>query len=324
MEKWHKQHNEVVEVGGLYIIGTERHESRRIDNQLRGRAGRQGDPGNSRFYLSLDDSLLRIFGGDTMRILMKKLGMQAGESIENRLLSRSIETAQRKVEAHHFDIRKQLLEYDDVANEQRKIIYTERQVVLMASSLDNMINDMIDFSIVQVIENAHAAQLTTAQLDAILLQDYQLTVTSGKQTNLEIVHIAQTAYLAKLQAFHSNNIYHTVNSTQFARNIILEHLDEHWREYLTQLEHLRQGIGLRSYAQKNPKQEYKQESFSLFKRMLDQVKINITKAILTMEFMQETVAPEDRSNTLQSRNAICYCGSGNKYKHCHGKLSINS
>ncbi len=423
MDAWQERNKQVLAAGGLYIVGTERHESRRIDNQLRGRSGRQGDPGASRFYLSLDDPLLRIFGGDRMRGMMQRLGMKPGEAIEHRLLSRSIESAQRKVEGHNFDIRKQLLDYDDVANDQRKVIYAQRDEVLTATDLSPMTQNMIkgiiadvfdsyippksmedawdvkglekslrdEYHIDWAIESKIAANpnidegAIKEELIEHALGVYNLKLDNFKsRINLEIKQFADAMIpenkenwnLAALDGFITQNggvsevlftsfadtevtrdellaqfdkIAQSVANaqiTRFERGVLLQHLDHYWREHLTQLEHLRQGIGLRGYAQKDPKQEYKQESFNLFSQMLDGIKNDIVKVLFTVKLQGMDDVPNEEffddvdedniriehneyqdqqltsaSNAPVSRNSPCPCGSGQKFKHCHGKLS---
>ncbi|NCV64181.1 MAG: preprotein translocase subunit SecA, partial [Betaproteobacteria bacterium] len=276
---WKEQNSLVVKAGGLHIIGTERHESRRVDNQLRGRAGRQGDPGSSRFYLSLEDSLLRIFASDRVSAIMEKLKMPEGEAIEHSWVTKAIENAQRKVEGRNFDIRKQLLEYDDVANDQRKVIYEQR-------------NELLD----------------------------------SDQT-------AETIAAMRTDVVGKDIIRH------FEKTVMLQSIDHHWREHLSSLDHLRQGIHLRSYAQKNPKQEYKKEAFELFGYLLDTVKTEVTRITMVVKIKNEDEVNEideknkdevkkssrkkdDAENALPKvgRNDPCPCGSNKKYKQCHGTL----
>lgn len=421
MDDWKERNKQVLDAGGLFIVGTERHESRRIDNQLRGRAGRQGDNGASRFYLSLDDSLLRIFGGERMRGMMERLGMEKGEAIEHRFLSRSIESAQRKVEGHNFDIRKQLLDYDNVSNDQRKVIYAQRDEVLTANDLTPITNNMI----VNIIGDTfdiyippHAMEdawdvlgLEKALKDEFMLEfdiSQQMTANpNSDETEIRqgLIEFALNSYKNKLSSFKARidlEIEQFVNNmipenkenwniialdnfilqnnasvdfeftelfnqdsnrddilnkfaevktlvvdqqvVRFERGILLQHLDHHWRDHLTQLEQLRQGIGLRGYAQKDPKQEYKKESFALFSSMLDSLKQDVVKVLFTVKLQSMDDIPNDEDfdevdhDSLQtnlsdgeevvvvnetsniSRNSPCHCGSGKKYKHCHGKL----
>jgi preprotein translocase subunit SecA len=350
----------------LRIVATERHESRRIDNQLRGRSGRQGDPGASRFYLSLDDSLMRIFAGDRVRAIMDKLKMPEGEAIEAGIVSRSIEGAQRKVEARNFDIRKQLLEYDDVANDQRKVIYQQRNEILEAQSLDEQIANLRRSAITGVVrgcvaEGSVEEQWDIAGLEKVLRDEWQLDVALKQDVDKsdtisdedivdKVVAAADALFDSKLQAVGAEQF------TPFMRMVLLQSMDSHWREHLAALDYLRQGIHLRGYAQKNPKQEYKREAFELFSQLLDVVKMEVTRLLMTVRIQsQEQVAQaaedievraaqvgnvtythpnEDGSVSQESdvavavaevpkvgRNEPCPCGSGKKYKNCHGKLA---
>jgi preprotein translocase subunit SecA len=360
--EWQKVHEQVLAAGGLHIIGSERHESRRIDNQLRGRAGRQGDAGSSRFYLCLDDPLLRIFAGDRLRSIMDKLKMPEGEAIEHPLVTRSLESAQRKVEARNFDIRKQLLEYDDVANDQRKVIYQQRNELLETDDISETISAMRHGVVSDIfrlyvpvdsveeqwdmegLERALAADL---QIAAPVAQWFKDEPTLSDEEILErIVKGADEAYRAKVEQVGAETFH------QFERNVMLQSLDMHWREHLSALDHLRQGIHLRGYAQKNPKQEYKREAFELFEGMLDQVRRDVTRVVFTVQIrspedVEETAPHADVSNVKYQhagydealadedekpvqpvqngpkvgRNDPCPCGSGKKYKQCHGKLS---
>jgi preprotein translocase subunit SecA len=363
---WQKLHDQVVAAGGLHIIGSERHESRRIDNQLRGRSGRQGDPGSSRFYLALDDALLRIFAGDRLKSIMERLKMPDGEAIEHPLVSRSLESAQRKVEARNFDIRKQLLEYDDVSNDQRKVIYAQRNELLETDDISETITAMRQgvlrdtFRIyvpaesveeqwdLPALENTLGADL---KLHLPIVEWFSNEPNLGDEAMLQrIVTAADESYFAKLDQVGAESFH------QFERNVMLQSLDTHWREHLAALDHLRQGIHLRGYAQKNPKQEYKREAFELFERLLDSVRVDVTRLLMTVQIRAEDVdettphpdvqnvqyqhagfdealgQPEGADALPQSqqlpahepkvgRNDPCPCGSGKKYKHCHGKLS---
>ncbi len=367
-DAWQKLHARVIEAGGLHIIGTERHESRRVDNQLRGRAGRQGDPGSSRFYLSLEDPLLRIFGGERLMMIMDKLKMPEGEAIEHPMVNRSLESAQRKVEQRNFDIRKQLLEYDDVANDQRKVIYTQRNELLEATDvsegirgmraqvLNNAINDFIppgsmaeQWDIAGLTQHLAGEYLLELPIQQWLDQDAKLDEHGLRE---KIVAAADAAYVLKEQLAGADNL------RQFERAILLQSLDSHWREHLAAMDHLRQGIHLRGYAQKNPKQEYKREAFELFEAMLDAIAREVTQITLTVQVRTEAdveaVEPQappvsnvqyhhadydealgkpdeaaqaepkqpiQRSQPKVGRNDPCPCGSGKKYKHCHGKLA---
>jgi preprotein translocase subunit SecA len=426
MLNWQELHNKVIQAGGLCIVGTERHESRRIDNQLRGRSGRQGDPGRSIFYLSLDDQLLRVFGGERMRSMMQRLGMAPGESIEHKWLSRSIESAQRKVEGHNFDMRKQLLDYDNVSNEQRKVIYQQRDEILLSRDLSDLTLGMIG----GVLENNFDTYIphksgvddwNISDLERILQDEYLLdySITDKLKTNpniheddlkTEMTELAHNKYKNKMVEFAAKvkqDISNFVNGligedktswaiqdlddfcaqngitlsisfkdyvdqhpeitrdqlieyfneqasdlinnqvTRFERGVLLQHIDYYWRDHLTQLDQLRQGIHLRGYAQKDPKQEYKRESFELFSGMLDNIKRDAAKVLLTVRLQSADDIPRDDiydsnrppefiHNELQSmfqvnkvptdnqnvgRNSPCPCGSGKKYKQCCGKLT---
>ena len=363
--EWQKVHEQVLAAGGLHIIGSERHESRRIDNQLRGRAGRQGDAGSSRFYLCLDDSLLRIFAGDRLRTIMEKLKMPEGEAIEHPLVTRSLESAQRKVEARNFDIRKQLLEYDDVANDQRKVIYQQRNELLETDNIAETITAMRQGVIADVFR-AHVPldsveeQWDLEGLERVLAADWQIAAPVAQWVKDEPT-ITDDEILARLTQLSDEGYQGKVALVgaetfgQFERNVMLQSLDTHWREHLAALDHLRQGIHLRGYAQKNPKQEYKREAFELFEGMLNAVRREVTRIVFTVhirspEDVEETVPqpevsnvryqhadyeealaaePEDSAPASQTvhhgpkvgRNDPCPCGSGKKYKHCHGKLS---
>ena len=363
-EEWQKLHDQVLAAGGLHIIGSERHESRRIDNQLRGRAGRQGDAGSSRFYLSLDDPLLRIFAGERLRAIMDKLKMPEGEAIEHPLVTRSLESAQRKVEARNFDIRKQLLEYDDVSNDQRKVIYQQRNELLESQDISETISAMRAGVIADIfrtyvpadsveeqwdMEGLERALQTELQIDAPVAQWFKDEPTLADEEILaRIQQGADQAYQGKVELVGAETFQ------QFERNVMLQSLDGSWREHLAALDHLRQGIHLRGYAQKNPKQEYKREAFELFESLLDRVRRDVTRIVFTVQIrtpedVQETAPHADVHNVkyqhadydealggeaeeaaprqpLQGgpkvgRNDSCPCGSGKKYKHCHGKLS---
>jgi preprotein translocase subunit SecA len=371
--EWQSLHDHVVGAGGLHIIGTERHESRRVDNQLRGRSGRQGDPGSSRFYLSLDDALLRIFAGDRVRAIMDRLKMPEGEPIEAGIVSRSIESAQRKVEARNFDIRKQLLEYDDVANDQRKVIYTQRNELLETTDISELIASLRAGVFTDVVrsfvpEESVEEQWDIPALQAALANDWALDVPlvalMASDSNLadddileKVLHAADASYNAKVDIVGKESF------GGFERNVMLQSVDTHWREHLAALDHLRQGIHLRGYAQKNPKQEYKREAFELFGTMLDMIKNEVIRTVMTVRIqtreeieaaeaaMQQShvenvsyqhadfnpnAAPEEllapTANPQQQhdealggpkigRNDPCPCGSGKKYKQCHGRLA---
>ena len=374
--EWQKLHNEVVALGGLHIVGTERHESRRIDNQLRGRSGRQGDPGSTRFYLSLDDSLMRIFAGERVKSIMQRLKVPEGEPIEAGIINRSIENAQRKVEARNFDIRKHLLEYDDVANDQRKVIYQQRNDLLDAEDMSETVTamrvDVVSSYVAQYIPaGSLEEQWDVAGLERALDNDLALQVPVQQwlkdEAGLEedalrerIVAAAHKAYLDKVAAVDAPAM------RQYERGLLLQSIDTHWREHLSSLDHLRQGIHLRSYAQKNPTQEYKREAFELFSLLLDTIKGEVTKVLMTVRIRsaeelktieehealtnvqyqhadfdgagggEPTPAPADadtmaadaqapqpfvRTGQKVGRNDPCPCGSGKKYKVCHGRLS---
>jgi preprotein translocase subunit SecA len=365
-DEWQGLHDEVKALGGLRIIATERHESRRIDNQLRGRSGRQGDPGSSRFYLSLDDPLMRIFAGDRVRAIMDRLKMPEGEAIEAGIVSRSIEGAQRKVEARNFDIRKQLLEYDDVSNDQRKVIYQQRNEILEATTLDEQITNLRKSSLTDVVRTYVPVESLEEQwdlegLEKTLREEWQLDVPlksavegSDSITDDDIVDKVVAAgdeiFKAKLEVVGVEQF------TPFMRMVLLQSIDSHWREHLAALDYLRQGIHLRGYAQKNPKQEYKREAFELFEQLLNVVKMEVTRILLTVRIQtQEQVAQaaeaiEERASQVSNltytqpgedgsveqvtdpatlaaevpkvgRNDPCPCGSGKKYKQCHGRLA---
>ncbi len=364
---WAPRHAAVIAAGGLHIIGTERHESRRVDNQLRGRSGRQGDPGSSRFYLSLDDPLLRIFGGERLKSIMERLKMPEGEAIEHAMVNRSLESAQRKVEQRNFDIRKQLLEYDDVANDQRKVIYSQRNELLETNDVSagitgmraQVLNDTINEHMApgSMAEQWDVAGLTQALASEFLLDcPVQEWLDADERLDEQGVRdrIADTAnqsYAAKEALAGQENL------RNFERAMLLQSLDNHWREHLAAMDHLRQGIHLRGYAAKNPKQEYKREAFELFERMLGTIAREITQVTLTVQIRgeadveaveqqeapvsnvqyhhadyDEALAADDdaapagqqpieRQHAKVGRNDPCPCGSGKKYKHCHGKLA---
>ncbi|MBS0511351.1 MAG: preprotein translocase subunit SecA [Proteobacteria bacterium] len=364
--EWTKVHEQVIAAGGLHIIGTERHESRRIDNQLRGRSGRQGDPGSSRFYLSLEDPLMKIFAGERLNAIMVRLKMPEGEAIEHGMVTRSLESAQRKVEQRNFDIRKQLLEYDDVANDQRKVIYQQRNELLETEDISDTIRAMrqgvLHDSFRRYVPlDSVEEQWDIGALEQALAADFQLRLPVSEWIKAEpglddeailqrIIDAAEEAYAAKV-AMVDPGAWH-----QFERNVMLQSLDTHWREHLAALDHLRQGIHLRGYAQKNPKQEYKREAFELFESLLDMVRVDVTKLLTTVQIrtesqLEEAEAPPELENVQYQhadydealaaanpeqpagnephhnlapkvgRNDPCPCGSGKKYKHCHGKLS---
>jgi preprotein translocase subunit SecA len=383
---WQKRHEQVIAAGGLHIIGTERHESRRIDNQLRGRSGRQGDPGSSRFYLSLEDNLMRIFGDPTrMKALMTRVGMKAGEAIESGMLTRQIERAQRRVEQHNFDARKQLLEYDDVANDQRRVIYQQRTDLMGAEDVAEAIKGIREDVVEQLVNQYIPAGAPEEQWDAPALaksieRDFGPALPivewvkaeepgDGLGLRAKIVAALEEAYNQK-EANVGTQVMRYIE-----KEITLRTLDQHWREHLAAMDYMRQGIHLRSYAQKNPKQEYKREAFELFSGMLDRIKFDTVTTISkiqvrsqaeiereelerqqrlaralqaqhadaispiampgadesglppaaggnVMEMEPRGVAPAPfvRAVPKVGRNEPCPCGSGRKYKHCHGTL----
>ncbi|MGQ0578201.1 MAG: preprotein translocase subunit SecA [Betaproteobacteria bacterium] len=364
-DRWQKLHQQVIAASGLHIIGTERHESRRVDNQLRGRSGRQGDPGSSRFYLSLEDPLLRIFASDRVAAIMDRLKMPDGEAIEHPWVTRAIENAQRKVEARNFDIRKQLLEYDDVANDQRKVIYQQRNELLEATDISETIRLMREGTVESLISQHIPPESVEEQWDVAglertlagelglelpiqqwLKQDESLD--EGK-LRTRVIAAANKHYEDKFGNVDPEAVHH------YERAIMLDRLDSHWREHLAALDHLRQGIHLRGYAQKNPKQEYKREAFELFSLMLETVRTEVTRILMTVKIRTAEeaqavaekeqvelknvqyqhadhdealerantgtkVQPFVRSGQKVGRNDPCPCGSGKKYKQCHGKL----
>jgi preprotein translocase subunit SecA len=375
-DEWQGLHDAVIAAGGLKIIGTERHESRRIDNQLRGRSGRQGDPGVSRFYMSMDDSLLRIFAGERLKAIMDRLKMPRGEPIEAGMVTRSIETAQRKVEARNFDIRKQLLEYDDVANDQRKVIYQQRNEILESPDVGVMVQNLRHSVLTEVFRNHVPPESVQEQWE---LDTLQTTLANDWQIELPLKELADKedldddALLARVISAADANYQTKIDQVgrepfnNFERSLLLQSMDVHWREHLSGLDHLRQGIHLRGYAQKNPKQEYKREAFEMFSGLLDQIKNEVTKVTMTVrvqsaeqleeaeEKLEESAAvgqmqyqhagydnleevasgdpgvdqeaqeqkqvPLKRFGDKIGRNDPCPCGSGKKYKNCHGKLS---
>ena len=364
--EWKHLHERVISAGGLHIVGTERHESRRVDNQLRGRSGRQGDPGSSRFYLSLEDPLLRIFASDRVAAIMDRLKMPEGEAIEHPWVTRAIENAQRKVEARNFDIRKQLLEYDDVSNDQRKVIYQQRNELLEATDISDTIRSMREGAIAAVISQhvppgSVEEQWDVPGLEKTLAGEFGLRVPiqewlkqddtlDEEHLRARIIAAADEHYETKFSSVDAPKV------RSYERAIMLNFLDSHWREHLAALDHLRQGIHLRGYAQKNPKQEYKREAFELFSLMLDTVRTEVTQQLMIVQILSadEAAAAEkqeqaklsnvqyhlntDHDEALEranadakaqpivrgnkvGRNDPCPCGSGKKYKQCHGKLA---
>jgi preprotein translocase subunit SecA len=342
--KWKKMHQEVIDAGGLHIIGTERHESRRIDNQLRGRAGRQGDPGSSSFYLSLDDSLLRLFGGDRVASIMDKLKLPEGEAIEHSMVTRSVESAQRKVEARNFDSRKQLLEYDDVPNNQRKVIYEQRNDIIDSPNIKQSVDQIRENVVLDTVYEYMPLESIEEMWDINALEkrlkaDYAIKVNINswvkKQPNIAIEEIANKIkeeanknYRLKERRAGDGVMQH------FERSVILQIIDQNWRAHLSGLDQLRQGIGLRAYGQKDPKQEFKKEAFGLFEQLLEKIKFEITRVLMLVQVENEEQVNEmDKKNEAKvqaaqsesepkkvSRNDPCPCGSKKKYKHCHGEL----
>ncbi len=385
-DEWQTLHDQVKAAGGLHIIGTERHESRRIDNQLRGRAGRQGDPGSSRFYLSLEDPLLRIFAGDRVRSIMDRLKMPEGEAIEAGIVTRSIESAQRKVEARNFDIRKQLLEYDDVSNDQRKVIYQQRNELLEAHDITETIGAMRHGVMSELVREFVPAgsieeQWDVPELEEVLRNEWQLDLAIQEMINesssIDADEILEAVLAAADEAYEQKvALVGRESFSAFERSVMLQTLDRSWREHLAALDHLRQGIHLRGYAQKNPKQEYKREAFELFAAMLDAVKNEVTKIVMNVQIQSpeqleeaaeqldeqgghlenvefrhaefaeadavaaapvaadaaaamvgaamshaHAAAPDGQTMPKVGRNDPCPCGSGKKYKQCHGKIA---
>jgi preprotein translocase subunit SecA len=364
--EWQGLHDQVKSLGGLRIIATERHESRRIDNQLRGRSGRQGDPGQSRFFLSLEDPLMRIFAGDRVRSIMERLKMPDGEAIEAGIVTRSIESAQRKVEARNFDIRKQLLEYDDVSNDQRKVIYQQRNEILESASVAEQIANLRRSALTDVVRafvppESVEEQWDLPALEKVLKDEWQIDLPLKAQVDAadtitdddvveKVVAAGDAVFNGKVEQVGIEQF------NPFMRMVLLQSLDSHWREHLAALDYLRQGIHLRGYAQKNPKQEYKREAFDLFAQLLDLVKTEVTRTLINVRIQtreqaeQAAEAIEERAGQLGNvtyhhpnedgsvtaetdpatvaaevprvgRNDPCPCGSGKKYKLCHGKLA---
>ena len=367
-EEWQKRHDAVLEAGGLAIIGTERHESRRIDNQLRGRSGRQGDPGLSRFYLSLEDDLMRIFASERLGMMMQRLGWEEGEALEHKMVSRAIENAQRKVEQRNFDMRKNLLEYDDVANDQRRVIYEQRNELMESDDIQETIEDM-RYDVVQDVISQYVPPQSIEEmwdvkgLETRLEQEFDIELPvqnwldaddkfAEEELREKVYQEIQAAYEAKEAALPEATMMR-----QLEKQVMLQHLDMHWKEHLGNMDHLRQSIHLRSYAQKNPKQEYKREAFELFSGLLDnlkhdvvtvlsKVKFRMPEEVEAMERQQQDASqmnmqhdsvsamPQEQNSPTQrqaetfvreqpkvGRNEPCPCGSGKKFKQCHGKVS---
>ncbi|MDH5263936.1 MAG: SEC-C metal-binding domain-containing protein, partial [Betaproteobacteria bacterium] len=375
-EEWQLLHNEVVAAGGLHIIGSERHESRRIDNQLRGRAARQGDPGSSCFFLSFEDPLLKIFAGERLQAVMRSLKIPEGEAIEAKMVTRSIENAQRKVEARNFDIRKQLLEYDDVASDQRKVIYAQRNELLESSDISPTISairsDVLGSVVREYVpQDSVEEQWDLEGLERRLESDFFTVATvrawaeadeslDSDKIAMKVIEQAAAEYEAKFAPIEKEVLH------QYERSVMLQSIDSHWREHLSALDYLRQGIHLRGYAQKQPKQEYKREAFELFGTMLDSIKRQVTQHLMAVQIRSQAEVEEAerraeeaaqavknvqyhhadyeealaqapaegaegaaaeppaqpfvRAGQKVGRNDPCPCGSGKKYKNCHGKL----
>ncbi len=367
-DEWQQRHEKVLDAGGLHIIGSERHESRRIDNQLRGRSGRQGDPGSTRFYLSLKDNLMRIFASERMSGLMKRLGMKNGESIEHPWVNKAVENAQRKVEGHNFDIRKQLLEYDDVANDQRRVVYAQREELMAAEDISKTVKNILQ----DVINNIFSTYIPPDSLE----EQWDVPGLEKKLVDSFLLQLPIEEWLQKEDDLHAEALAKRVSDAvealyqekekqfgdeamrQFEKAVMLQSVDNYWREHLASMEHLRQGIGLRGYAQKNPKQEYKREAFMMFTDMLEGIKEEVASTVIKAQLMSddeikaleeqrkqmannsmqfhhsdvEALIPSDTEQSIEQqtpftrserkigRNEPCPCGSGKKYKQCHGKL----
>lgn len=360
--EWKKRHDAVVEAGGLHIIGSERHESRRIDNQLRGRAGRQGDPGSSRFYLSMDDNLMKLFGSEKLKTFMKRMGMTDGQPLEHRFITRAIESAQRKVETRNFDIRKSLLEYDDVANEQRKVIYEERNALLdgedIGETINNIFADVFNDAINRFIQpNSLSETWDLDGLQKYLSQHFMIDAPVASWLKAEehlvedqirerIIALGREHYKQKCELIGKDNQQH------LEKSVMLQCIDTLWKEHLASMDYMRQGIGLQGYAQKNPKNEYKIQSFNLFSKMLDNLKNQVVSILCriqvrvkTPEELEAQKQEEERQAALRAqelnekvqedkmreeaqlyankhigRNDPCPCGSGKKFKNCHGRF----
>jgi preprotein translocase subunit SecA len=371
-EAWKQRHQQVLDAGGLHILGTERHESRRVDNQLRGRAGRQGDPGVTRFYLSLEDDLMRIFASDRVRGIMQALGMEEGEPIEHRMVNNAIEKAQKKVEGRNFDIRKSLLEFDDVANEQRQVVYKQRDDILTIDDMSELIASIRQDVAVGVFRSFVPEQSLDdmwdiSGLEKTLENDFSLTL-SIHQWLKDDERMTEDAILEKIQAAFNDHYKDKADLIgdeihRFEKHVMLQVLDGLWKEHLAMMDHLRMGIHLRGYAGKNPKQEYKRESFELFQEMLENMKYDLTSFLMQVRVRtdeeikeaeesmrleheraqalakshhaesgglsqgadlegqpQEPVKPFVREGKKVGRNEPCPCGSGKKYKQCHGRV----
>ncbi|MGN1280890.1 MAG: preprotein translocase subunit SecA [Succinivibrio sp.] len=348
---WQKRHDDVLKAGGLHIIGSERHESRRIDNQLRGRAGRQGDPGSSRFYLSMDDNLMKLFGSEKLKAFMKRMGMDDGQPLEHKFITRAIESAQRKVETRNFDIRKNLLEYDDVANEQRKVIYEERNELLsgqdVSETIHNLFEDVLDNVISQYIQpNTLSEQWKVEELEKRLAGDFLIQAPVSQWLS-ENPNLLETEIRSKIIAL-GHELYKKKceligqeNQKQLEKQVMLQCIDSLWKEHLAAMDYMRQGIGLQGYAQKNPKNEYKIQSFNLFSKMLENLTSQVVSILCRIQVRLKTPeeaeaeqkALEERQEEMRmreeakqyanlhiGRNDPCPCGSGKKFKVCHGRF----
>ena len=373
-QAWQPRHDAVIGAGGLHIIGTERHESRRIDNQLRGRSGRQGDPGSSRFYLSMEDNLMRIFASDRIRGIMQSIGLETGEAIEHRMVNNAIEKAQRKVEGHNFDIRKNLLEFDDVSNDQRQVIYQQRRDLMAAEDISDTVEGLREEVVLNLIADYVPPQSIEEQWDIEGLEQALLTEFGSRQPvrrwlddddelnedslSRKILAQVDTDYESKEQEWKN----HGIEMRQVEKQIMLQILDQRWKEHLATMDHLRQGIHLRAYAQKQPKQEYKRESFELFQELLENIKRDVIRLLSRVQIeAPDAVAQAERRRREEAerrmrfthaetsaldngsaaddeperakpetfvrgerkvgRNEPCPCGSGKKYKQCHGKAA---
>ncbi len=345
----------MIAAGGLHILGTERHESRRIDNQLRGRAGRQGDPGSSRFYLSLEDDLMRIFGADRIQGIMSRLGMEEGVPIEHGLVTRAIENAQKKVEAHNFDIRKHLLEYDDVLNKQREVVYNERREVLKGQTLKEQVVELAENLAEDIVarytdKEAHASDWDLNGLREALYHQFNLRVDfkSEEDDHFSAESVGELVRTRILEAYEDKEKrFGEPMLRQLEKIIMLQTIDSLWKDHLLNMDHLKEGIGLRGYGQKNPLQEYQKEGYDMFEDMIHRKEEDVVQKLFTVELARESVAPQvelqqprpqrvvlshgdepisarpasaaRRDVDKVGRNDPCPCGSGKKYKRCHGK-----
>ena len=351
-----EEKEKVIQAGGLHILGTERHESRRIDNQLRGRAGRQGDPGSSRFYLSLEDDLMRIFGADRIQGIMSRLGMEEGVPIEHGLVTRAIENAQKKVEAHNFDIRKHLLEYDDVLNKQREVVYNERREVLKGEGLKDQVVELAETLADDIIaryadKELHPSDWDLNSLSEALYHQFNLRFDFRAEDDdrLSVETVAEMVQKRIDQTYEDKESrFGAPMLRQLEKIILLQTIDNLWKDHLLNMDHLKEGIGLRGYGQKNPLQEYQKEGYDMFEEMIHRKEEDVVQKLFTVELARETVAPEialeqprqqkmvlshgggdpiaaqpspaaRRDGEKVGRNDPCPCGSGKKYKRCHGK-----